>query len=72
MEWLVVVATLAPALAWLIFRNHGYKRRLLDRSPGAAWRRTDEAFVDPTSGETVRVWSEPDSGERAYVRDGPG
>ena len=30
------------------------------------FRRTDERFVDPTSGRTMRVWLDPASGERRY------
>jgi hypothetical protein len=31
---------------------------------------TDERFVDPTSGQRLRVWIDPASGERAYLPDG--
>ena len=34
------------------------------------FRRTDEVFVDPSSGVTMRVWFDPASGERRYVADG--
>jgi hypothetical protein len=37
---------------------------------GAGWRATDERFIDPESGQLVRVWFEPDTGERRYVADG--
>jgi len=33
------------------------------------FRRTDEAFVDPTSGRRMRVWLDPSSGERRYVAE---
>lgn len=36
---------------------------------GAAWRATDEKFVDPESGKVVTVWFDPDTGERRYVGD---
>ena len=36
-----------------------------------SFRRTDEVFVDPSSGVTMRVWFDPASGERRYVADGP-
>jgi hypothetical protein len=35
---------------------------------GPDWVKTDERFVDPSSGETLDVWFHPGSGERAYVR----
>jgi len=37
-----------------------------------SFRRTDEVFVDPSSGVTMRVWFDPSSGERRYVAEGPG
>ena len=55
-------------LIWFLFRKGGYKRRPLDAPPGPGWQRTDERFVDPSSGEPLEVWFQPDSGERAYVR----
>jgi hypothetical protein len=32
--------------------------------------RTEEAFVDPTSGRRMRVWMDPQSGERRYRAEG--
>ncbi len=36
-----------------------------------SFRQTDEVFVDPSSGVTMRVWFDPATGERRYVADGP-
>jgi hypothetical protein len=58
-------------LVWLLFRTGGYKRRPLDTPPGPDWVKTEERFVDPTSGETLDVWFHPTSGERAYVHGDP-
>lgn len=55
-------------LIWFLFRNGGYKRTPLDAPPGPDWQPTGERFVDPSSGETLQVWFQPQSGERAYVR----
>jgi hypothetical protein len=33
------------------------------------FQRTDEVFVDPTTGVTMRVHSDPASGERRYIAD---
>jgi hypothetical protein len=42
----------------------------LERSrPGPGWVATEERFIDEDSGRAVRVWVEPKSGERAYVKD---
>ncbi len=38
-------------------------------SPGPGWVATGERFVDEDNGKMVRVWIEPASGERRYVRD---
>ncbi len=65
MLWAVII--LGPFVAWLLFRGPGYKRVPLDRPPGPAWIASGERFVDPRSGALVEVWSDPRSGERAYV-----
>jgi hypothetical protein len=33
------------------------------------FRRSDEVFVDPTSGHRMRVWLDPTSGERRYLAE---
>jgi hypothetical protein len=42
--------------------------------PGTAleprFRRTDEVFTDPTSGHLMRVWMDPQTGERRYLTEG--
>ena len=55
-------------LVWFLFRKGGYKRTPLDAPPGPDWVRTEERFVDPSSGATLEVWFHPPSGDRAYVR----
>lgn len=37
-----------------------------DRPMDQRFRRTDERFIDPTSGVAMRVWIDPESGERRY------
>jgi hypothetical protein len=64
--WLGIPALIV--LVWFLFRKGGYKRKPLDAPPGPGWVRTEERFVDPSSGETLEVWFDPSSGERAYVR----
>jgi len=59
---------LLVVLIWALFRNGGYKRTPLDAPPGPDWQKSDERFVDPSSGEVLDVWFQPKSGERAYVR----
>jgi hypothetical protein len=31
------------------------------------FRRSDEVFADPTSGQRMRVWLDPTNGERRYI-----
>ena len=39
-------------------------------APGPPFRRTDELFVDPTTGREMRVYLDPVSGERRYHAEG--
>ena len=50
----------------LIFERVTYKR-LASKGPGPGWQRTTERFVDDQTGETVTVYVQPETGERAYV-----
>jgi uncharacterized membrane protein HdeD (DUF308 family) len=52
----------------LIFERFRYKR-LRSKSPGPGWQRTAERFVDDETGETVTVYIQPETGERAYVKE---
>jgi len=60
-------AALLPLIIWAVFRKGGYKRQPLDAAPGPGWVKTEERFVDPSSGVTLEVWFHPGSGERIYV-----
>jgi len=51
-----------------VFERVIYKPNLAQR-PGPGYRRTTERFIDDQTGETVTVYLEPATGERAYVRD---
>ncbi|MBV9562851.1 MAG: hypothetical protein JOY90_20780 [Bradyrhizobium sp.] len=64
--WCLMI--LLPFAIWFLFRRGGYKRQPLDAAPGPGWVKTEERFVDPSSGETLDVWFDPQSGERSYVR----
>jgi hypothetical protein len=33
------------------------------------FKRSDEVFADPTTGQRMRVWIDPSSGERRYVAE---
>lgn len=64
MVFAIWAATAALGLAFERFR---YKP-VLDAPQGPGWERTDERFVDPSSGETLTVYYHPATGKRAYVR----
>ena len=51
-----------------VFERVIYKPTLA-RSPGPAFQRTPERFIDDQTGEAVTVYIEPATGERAYVRE---
>jgi hypothetical protein len=55
-------------LVGTVFERVIYKPNLAER-PGPDYQRTTERFVDDQTGETVTVYVEPATGERAYVRD---
>jgi O-antigen ligase len=77
--WLVVVG-LALIIAALVerlrYRSESAEASGLPGGPGGGeptnetletrFRRTDESFIDPTSGRRMRVWLDGTSGERRY------
>jgi hypothetical protein len=79
--WLVVLG--AVGLIALAIERNRYRSEDAERSAEAAgpgggephgeldprFRRTEETFVDPTSGLTMRVFVDRGSGERRYVAE---
>lgn len=80
--WLVVAS--AVVLVALAIERNRYRSEEAERSfestgPGGGepngtleprFRRTDETFVDPTTGITMRVFLDGRTGERRYVAEG--
>ena len=63
---LIVLAVLAVFFVISLFvRRHGEAEL-----PAGDWARTDEVFVDPTTGRRMRVWIDPRDGTRHYVPEG--
>jgi hypothetical protein len=60
----VAVAILVAVVMSFFVRRHGESA-----VPADGWQRTEEVFVDPTSGRRMRVWVDPSGGERRYVED---
>ncbi len=62
----VVLAVLAVAfVVSLTLRRHGESDL-----PAGEWRRSDEVFVDPSTGRQMRVWIDPVDGSRHYIAEG--
>jgi hypothetical protein len=48
-----------------LFERWRYRR--IEEPSNGNWQRTDEQFIDPSSGEPVEVMFDPRTGERRYV-----
>ena len=53
-------------LAVAVFEVGRYRSGATDPDRPAGLQRTDEVFVDPSSGQRTRVWFDPTTGERRY------
>jgi hypothetical protein len=52
-----------------LFERWRYRR--IEEASNGRWQKTDEQFIDPTSGEPVEVMFDPRTGERRYVAAKP-
>jgi hypothetical protein len=80
--WLVIgsaVVLVALAIERNRYRSEEAERSFESTGPGGGepaggleprFRRTDELFVDPTTGTTMRVFLDGRTGERRYVAEG--
>jgi hypothetical protein len=48
-----------------LFERWRYRR--IEEASNGRWQRTDEQFIDPTTGAPVEVMFDPRTGERRYV-----
>jgi hypothetical protein len=48
-----------------LFERWRYRR--IEKPPNGNWQRTEEQFIDPSSGEQIEVMFDPRTGERLYV-----
>jgi hypothetical protein len=55
----------AIVLIGTLFERWRYRR--IEEPSNGHWQRTDEQFIDPTSGDPVEVMFDPRTGERRYV-----
>ncbi|MDQ1357798.1 MAG: hypothetical protein QOF20_588 [Acidimicrobiaceae bacterium] len=58
----IIVLAVVAIVGWFKLRRHGQSDR-----PAANWLPTEESFRDPSSGQVMRVWLDPDDGSRHYV-----
>lgn len=74
-----IVCLTVPWFERLRYRSNDHDRSNPDVGPGGGeptgppeprFERTDEVFIDPTSGTRMRVWLDPRSGDRRYVAEG--
>jgi hypothetical protein len=61
----VVVALVALFVVSLFLKRHGEAAL-----PAGDWTRSDEVFVDPSTGRQMRVWLDAADGSRHYVPEG--
>jgi hypothetical protein len=65
-EWVILAVVIVGVLAAIF----GWDRYRTDRKTGGeSAQPTDEVFVDPASGKQMRVWYDPETGEREYRPD---
>lgn len=55
----------AVVLIGTLFERWRYSK--IEGPPAGPWQRTQERFIDPTTGEAVEVMFDPTTGERRYV-----
>ena len=52
-----------------VFERWRYRR--VEEQSNGQWQRTDEKFIDPSTGDPVEVMFDPRTGERRYVAGKP-
>jgi hypothetical protein len=78
--WAMAIGVVA--IGAVVLERTRYRSEAAERSPGASgpgggeasmpvapFRPTDELFVDPTSGQRLRVYLNPATGERRYYAE---
>jgi hypothetical protein len=58
----VVVGAVVALFGWDRYRSAG-------KTVGESAQPTNEVFTDPASGESMRVWYDPTTGDREYRPD---
>jgi hypothetical protein len=64
--WLGVMGSALLVAAVFEVGRYGARGGASGSADASRFQRTDEVFVDPTTGVKTRVWFDPRSGERRY------
>lgn len=64
-EW-VILAVVVLGIVIAIFGWDRYRGVRKGADPGSGAEPTSEVFIDPSTGQRMRVWYNPASGEREY------
>jgi hypothetical protein len=62
--WQVLVFGVLVLIGTLFER---WRYRRIEEASNGRWQKTDEQFIDPTTGDPVQVMFDPRTGERRYV-----
>ena len=65
----LLYVVIGAAVVVAIFMGCFVRRHAESVTPAEGWRRTEEAFVDPTTNRRMRVWIDPVDGSRHYVEE---
>jgi len=68
-EW-VILAVVIVGIVVALFGWDRYRGKQ-QRASGSSAQPTNEVFVDPASGQQMRVWYNPSTGQREYRPDAP-
>ena len=64
--WVIVAVVVVVGIVVAVF---GWDRYRDGKAPSESAQRTDEVFTDPATGKSMRVWFNPETGEREYRPD---
>jgi hypothetical protein len=48
-----------------------WRYRQIEEAPNGQWQRTNERFLDPSTGDPIDVMFDPRTGERRYIAGAP-
>ncbi|MGC2192775.1 MAG: hypothetical protein WA751_10635 [Candidatus Dormiibacterota bacterium] len=63
---LVILVVVVAGIVIALFGWDRYRGGRSSVASGSTAERTDEVFIDPDSGQRMRVWYDPKTGQREY------